>query len=248
MTAYRQNLLDRLNGASASTITDATHEPAFRAAFGMVPVAGRVVGAIDAWAEPGVRRRGRGFDCKTLLITDRTSRERTWPASLPAGSVVMPSRIPSSAEPVQIEFEHSRIGGEDITLRRMVAMFDEDPGEAGAWLLASLRERYNKDVAKRKVREVFYAFLLRDPDSGLLAHAEKPMTLPLLSAEDLTWHWQIKPDENAPEGDSTEPVGEPICLEGFDHEGRLILRWYVRGGQVRERALLDPNQIVRFRV
>jgi hypothetical protein len=127
-------------------------------------------------------------------------------------------------------------------------MFDEDPAEAGAWLLGRLRERYDKGVAKRQVREVFYAFLLRDPAGGLLAHAEKPMTLPLLSAANLDWHWQIVPDENAIPNDTTQPNGEPICLEGFDHEGRLILRWYVRGGQVRERALLDPNQIVRVRV
>jgi hypothetical protein len=243
MTVFRQSLLDHLNGASATLITDAIHEPAFREAFGMVPVAGREVGVIDAWAKPGLRRRGRGYDCKTLLVTDRTSRERIWPASLPADAVVMPRRAHTSTEPVQIDFEHARI---PARIRDLAQMFDEDPADAGAWLLARLRERYDKGVAKRKVRQIFYAFLLRDRDGGLLAHAEKPMTLPLLSAASLSWHWQVVPEEKAE--DDSEPDGEPIALEGFDQEGRLIFRWYVRGGQVRERALLDPAQIVRFRV
>ena len=245
MTVFRQSLLDHLNGASATLITDAIHEPAFREAFGMVPVAGREVGVIDAWAKPGLRRRGRGYDCKTLLITDRTSREKIWPASLPAGSVVMPRQDVASTVPLQIEFEHARI---PAGIRQLVQMFDQDPADAGSWLLGRLRERYDKGVAKRKVRHIYYAFLLRDPDGGLLAHTEKPMTLPLLSANSLNWHWQIVPDENAVADDTSEPNGEPISLEGFDREGRLILRWYVRGGQVRERALLDPTQIVRFRV
>ncbi len=245
MTAFRQILLNRLNGASATAITDAIHEPAFREAFGMVAVAGREVGVIDAWAEPGVRRRGRGYDCKTLLITDRTSRDRIWPTSLPAGSVVMPSSAPTSAEPVQIEFEHARVA---VGIRQLVKMFDEDPSDAGSWLLDRLRARYEKGFAKRKISQIYYAFLLRDPDGGLLAHAEKRMTLPLRSGDSLVWHWQIVPDGDAIADDASEPVGEPTSLEGFDNDGRLIVRWYVRGGQVRERALLDPNQIVRFRV
>jgi hypothetical protein len=245
MTVFRQTLLNRLNGASATTITDAIHEPAFREAFGMVPVAGREVGVIDAWTKPGLRRRGRGYDCKTLLITDRTSRERLWPASLPADAVIMPRRVPAPTESVQIEFEHARISA---GIRQLGQMFDQDPADAGSWLLGRLRERYDKGVAKRKVRQIYYAFLLRDLDGGLLAHTEEPMSLPLLSANSLDWHWQIVPDENAVADESSEPNGEPISLEGFDREGRLILRWYVRGGQVRERALLDPTQIVRFRV
>jgi hypothetical protein len=72
--------------------------------------------------------------------------------------------------------------------------------------------------------------------------------MPMLSESSIYWFWQAEPSEDATAEEVTEAAGEPTCLEGFDREGRLIVRWYVRGGQVRERALLDPNEIARFRV
>ncbi len=75
------------------------------------------------------------------------------------------------------------------------------------------------------------------------------MTLPLRT--DLYWRWQGVPDSPLDEGDNLsdeDGSDAPLYLQGTDEEGRLIVKWYLAGGQVHEFLLIDPRQVVRFRV
>lgn len=217
--------------ATARSITDTVHEPAFRRAFGMEQFEGSRKGLIDAAPVPGRRRAGTGYDCKTKQVEDRATRDRIWPG---------PNAL-ARTEPIHLEIEHGRI---TVGMREAVRMFDADASDIGAWLMTRLRSRYEKAVAVNLVRQVAYAILLRDAMSEGLAHVEHPMTLPLRQPAEMVWRWQIVPDDDA--DDDTEPSGEPTALEGFDLSGVLVCRWYVRGGQVRERLLIDATTVTAF--
>jgi hypothetical protein len=242
MTTYRRHLLAGASGGeSVAVLTSETHEQSFRKSFaGMVQVKGRVKGRIDASPVPGQRPRGQGYDLKTKVLDALDVVEKVWPANLPNRQVVMPHEVEQSTEAVQFEFENCRVTPDPYEMYDILHLSERD---AGRWLLNELRSDYEAAVLKKGVLGISYAFLFRERSGRFLAHAEMPMTLPLLDADSLHWEWRI-------DGDSPRRTLEacPTCLEAFDAEGRLILRWYVRGGQVRERVLLDPNTIVRLRV
>jgi hypothetical protein len=69
--------------------------------------------------------------------------------------------------------------------------------------------------------------------------------------EDMTWSWQEVSAANADLFSDEDGEGtEPIALRGFDRETgmKLLVCYYLRGGQIRVRVSLDPNKIIRFRV
>lgn len=247
--AYRAALLEPLAGASATLINAEIMEPAFRRAYGMVEIEGRTKGLIDAAPGSGSSGRRTGYELKTVLLRDKKSRARMWPAELPEADVLMPTEVRRriAGESVQVQVEHTRTNR--LNVRQLARLSRRDPGEAGEYLMGVLRENYDQALARHQVRNAAYGVLLRDLNGALLAHAELPMTLPLRT--DLYWRWQGVPDSPLDEGDNLsdeDGSDAPLYLQGTDEEGRLIVKWYLAGGQVHEFLLIDPRQVVRFRV
>lgn len=237
--ALRAELRNRIDGRDL-VISEAIQEPAHRAAFGCEPLVGRVQGLFDAWNEAGT-----GWSLKTVKITNRSLLRSLFPNELARKQIATPAEAESyiGSDPIVIEFEHARHSPSLKRLNQLVAL---DPDTAGSWLIRQIESHVETWAEKRSVSDLRYGFLLRHPDGKRLAYGEAP-----LAFSDMTWNWQeVAEASDDLFSDEAGDGTEPIALRGFDRETgmKLLVCFYIRGGQVHVRVALDPAKIWRFRV